>query len=60
MLMMCLLYLGEKTENWMGISEMIVGSSVCGVIFALFSGQPLIIIGVTGPILVFEENLFKV
>ncbi len=51
---------GEKTENWMGISEMIVGSAVCGVIFALFSGQPLVIIGVTGPILVFEENLYSV
>ena len=44
----------------MGISEMIVGSAVCGVLFALFSGQPLVIIGVTGPILVFEENLYSV
>ena len=44
----------------MGISKMIVGSAVCGVLFALFSGQPLVIIGVTGPILVFEENLFSV
>lgn len=39
---------------------MIVGTAVCGIVFALFSGQPLNIIGVTGPILVFEENLYKV
>ncbi|XP_072047600.1 band 3 anion transport protein-like isoform X2 [Amphiura filiformis] len=51
--------LGEKTDNWIGISEMILGTSICGVVFALFSGQPLTIIGVTGPILVFEENLYS-
>ncbi len=51
---------GEKTDNWMGISEMIIGTAVCGVVFALFAAQPLNIIGITGPILVFEENLYKV
>ena len=35
-------------------------SSMCGLIFAFFSAQPMIIIGVTGPILVFEESLYKV
>ncbi len=35
-------------------------TSVGGLIFALLSGQPLVIIGVTGPILVFEESVFKV
>lgn len=39
---------------------MLVATSVCGVIFALCSGQPLIIIGATGPIIVFEEALYKV
>ncbi|XP_033102443.1 band 3 anion transport protein-like isoform X2 [Anneissia japonica] len=51
--------LGEKTDNWMGVSEMIFGTAICGVVFSLFSGQPLMIIGATGPVLVFEENLYS-
>lgn len=44
----------------MGVSEMLVSTAICGVVFSLLSGQPLIIIGATGPVLVFEEALFKV
>ncbi|XP_071942745.1 band 3 anion transport protein-like isoform X2 [Antedon mediterranea] len=51
--------LGEKTNNWMGVSEMIFGTALCGIVFALFSGQPLMIIGATGPVLIFEENLYS-
>ncbi|XP_071791427.1 band 3 anion transport protein-like isoform X2 [Asterias amurensis] len=50
--------LSEKTKKWMGVSEMIVSTSVCGMLFSLFSGQPLVIIGGTGPFLVFEEQMF--
>ncbi|KAJ8019938.1 Anion exchange protein 2 [Holothuria leucospilota] len=50
--------LGEKSENWMGVSEMIIGSSISGVVFSLFSAQPVTIVGATGPLLVFEENLY--
>ena len=42
------------------MSETLIMTSVGGLIFALLSGQPLVIIGVTGPILVFEESVFKV
>ncbi|XP_022102541.1 anion exchange protein 3-like isoform X7 [Acanthaster planci] len=49
--------LSEKTKKWMGVSEMIVSTSVCGMLFSLFSGQPLVIIGATGPLLVFEEQM---
>lgn len=51
--------LGEKTENLIGISETILLSSITGVMFALFSGMPLIITGSTGPLLLFDESLFK-
>lgn len=44
----------------MGVSEMLVATAICGVVFSLLSGQPLIIIGATGPVLVFEEALYKV
>ncbi|XP_074641945.1 anion exchange protein 3-like isoform X2 [Tubulanus polymorphus] len=51
--------LGEKTDNWMGVCEMLICTSICGIIFSLLSGQPLLIIGATGPVLVFEEALFS-
>ncbi|XP_033100503.1 sodium bicarbonate cotransporter 3-like [Anneissia japonica] len=51
--------LGSKTLDVLGVSEMIISTGLCGMIFAIFSGQPLIIIGATGPMLVFEENLYK-
>ena len=37
---------------------MILASSLTGMLFALTGGQPLIILGATGPMLVFEEILF--
>lgn len=43
-----------------GVSETLIGTAVCGIIFSLFSGQPLIIIGTTGPLLLFDEMLFQV
>lgn len=48
----------ENTNSWMGVSEMIFATALCGIIFSLFAGQPLIIIGATGPLLVFEKNTF--
>lgn len=51
--------LGEKTDNWMGLVEMMLSTSVCGMVFSLASGQPLMIIGGTGPVLIFEEYLYK-
>ena len=44
----------------MGVSEVLLATSVGGGIFAVFAGQPINIIGVTGPILVFEEALYSV
>lgn len=52
--------LGEKTGNLIGISETLVLSSVAALIFALFSGAPLIITGVTGPLLLYDESLFNI
>ena len=51
--------LSEKTDQWMGVSEMILATALSGVLFGLFAGQPLIIIGATGPILVFEKRTFQ-
>nr|XP_018917358.1 PREDICTED: band 3 anion exchange protein isoform X1 [Bemisia tabaci]XP_018917359.1 PREDICTED: band 3 anion exchange protein isoform X1 [Bemisia tabaci]XP_018917360.1 PREDICTED: band 3 anion exchange protein isoform X1 [Bemisia tabaci] len=51
--------LADKTSNLMGISETLVSTAIMGVIFALFAGQPLVIIGTTGPLLLFDESLFS-
>ncbi|KAL4635643.1 anion exchange protein 3 isoform X1 [Arapaima gigas] len=51
--------LGEKTEGMMGVSELIVSTSALGVLFSLLAGQPLLIIGFSGPLLVFEEAFYK-
>ena len=52
--------LGEKTGNLIGISETLLLSSLGGTLFALFSGMPLIITGVTGPLLLYDESLFGI
>ncbi|XP_065304819.1 band 3 anion transport protein-like isoform X2 [Dermacentor albipictus] len=51
--------LGDKTNNLIGVSETLVATCATGIIFALFSGQPLVIIGVTGPVLLFDELLYS-
>ncbi|CAG5865953.1 unnamed protein product [Menidia menidia] len=51
--------LGEKTEGMMGVTELIVSTATLGVIFSLLGGQPLLIIGFSGPLLVFEEAFYK-
>lgn len=52
--------LDKKTDGWLGVSEVILGTCLCGILFGLLAGQPLIIIGATGPILVFEQTIYKV
>ena len=52
--------MGELTGSSIGAVEMLVGSAVCGVAYALLSGQPLIILGGTGPLLVFTAILYRV
>ncbi|ESO05115.1 hypothetical protein HELRODRAFT_78329 [Helobdella robusta] len=50
--------MGRKTDNYMGTMETLTSAAVCGCFYALFSGQPLTIIGATGPLLVFESILY--
>lgn len=44
----------------MGVTELIVSTATIGVIFSLLAGQPLLITGFSGPLLVFEEAFYKV
>ncbi|XP_077382252.1 sodium bicarbonate cotransporter 3-like isoform X1 [Festucalex cinctus] len=51
--------LGEATHGNISAIESLFGASLTGVTYSLFAGQPLTILGSTGPVLVFEKILFK-
>ncbi|XP_001601955.2 band 3 anion transport protein isoform X3 [Nasonia vitripennis] len=51
--------LSDKTHNVIGISETLVSCCCTGIIMALFATQPLVIIGTTGPLLLFDESLYN-
>ena len=55
-----LLLAADKTTHLIGVPETFLISAISGVIWAFFSAQPIIVIGVTGPVLIFEESLFQV
>ena len=48
-----------ETNGDIGAVEMIVATCICGVIYALTSGQPLIVLGGTGPMLIFTGVLYE-
>uniref|UniRef100_A0A673BS80 Anion exchange protein n=1 Tax=Sphaeramia orbicularis TaxID=375764 RepID=A0A673BS80_9TELE len=50
--------LGEKTEGLIGVSELIVATAMQGVVFSVLGAQPLLVIGFSGPLLVFEEAFY--
>ena len=51
--------LGDATGNNMASMESLVSGMIVGVLFGLFSGQPLTILGSTGPVLVFETIVYN-
>lgn len=42
------------------MSELVISTSLQGVLFCLLGAQPLLVIGFSGPLLVFEEAFFTV
>ena len=46
------------TGSEIGTTEMIIATAVGGIVFALFGGQPLTILGGTGPIVIFTGLLY--
>ncbi|XP_066499943.1 sodium bicarbonate cotransporter 3 isoform X2 [Hoplias malabaricus] len=51
--------LGDITKNNISAIESLFGASLTGVAYSVFAGQPLTILGSTGPVLVFEKILFR-
>mmetsp|Transcript_7173 Transcript_7173/g.16330 ORF Transcript_7173/g.16330 Transcript_7173/m.16330 type:complete len:364 (-) Transcript_7173:104-1195(-) len=40
----------RKTDGNLATAETLLSSAIMGIIYALFSGQPLVIMGITGPV----------
>ncbi|SGZ54834.1 CIC11C00000004412 [Sungouiella intermedia] len=49
----------DRTDNAYGVNEVLMSSAIAGVVFGLFSGQPLCIVGVTGPIAIFSYTVYE-
>ncbi|KAF2358900.1 Bicarbonate transporter eukaryotic [Trinorchestia longiramus] len=47
-----------KTSRLIGVGETLLATSINGVLSALFACQPLLIIGSTGPLMVFDMALY--
>ncbi|MDH5493088.1 MAG: hypothetical protein OEY14_14130, partial [Myxococcales bacterium] len=51
--------LSVLTEGSIGAVEMILATFVCGTVYALASGQPMTILGSTGPVIVFMGIVYE-
>ncbi|KAJ4527958.1 hypothetical protein HRR83_000710 [Exophiala dermatitidis] len=49
-----------KTHNSYGVNEVLLSSVLGCVVFAIFAAQPLVIVGVTGPITVFSYTVYDI
>ena len=52
------LFLGSTTQNNIGAVEVLVSTAVTGILFAVFAGQPLVIVGVTGPVSILTASIY--
>ena len=51
--------MGLATDSQIGPSEMLIATATCGILYALLAGQPLIILGGIGPLLIFTIILYE-
>jgi len=51
----------NKNRDWCvkAAMESLVSGAICGITYHMFAGQPLTVIGSTGPVLVFETIVYK-
>ncbi|XP_034426742.1 solute carrier family 4 member 1b (Diego blood group) [Hippoglossus hippoglossus] len=50
--------LADKVDNMMGVPELLISTSIQGILFCFVAAQPVLVIGFSGPLLVFEEAFF--
>lgn len=51
--------IGSKTGNLIGISETLVSAAFVGLVFHSLASQPLVFVGTTGPLILFDEALIQ-
>ncbi|KAH8821758.1 HCO3 transporter family-domain-containing protein [Xylogone sp. PMI_703] len=49
-----------KTKMSFGVNEVLLASVLGAVVFSVFAAQPLVIVGVTGPITVFNYTVYEI
>ncbi|OJD32079.1 anion exchange family protein [Diplodia corticola] len=49
-----------KTDSSFGVNEVLLASVLASFVFSIFSAQPLVIVGVTGPITVFNYTVYDI
>ncbi|KAF4120492.1 anion exchange family protein [Geosmithia morbida] len=50
----------SRIENQYGVNEVLLASVLGSVVFSLLAAQPLVIVGVTGPITVFNYTVYDI
>lgn len=51
-------FLASRTDGEVGVIETLVSMALGGVLFALCAGQPLVVVGVTGPICILIASIY--
>ena len=51
--------LDRQTEGKLAVAETLMSSGIIGIIYAVFAGQPLVIMGVTGPVAILLGTSYK-
>uniref|UniRef100_A0A8C1KJG7 Anion exchange protein n=1 Tax=Cyprinus carpio TaxID=7962 RepID=A0A8C1KJG7_CYPCA len=59
LLALLLFCIEDKTEGLIGVSELIIATAMQGMLFCLLGAQPLLVVGFSGPLLVFEESFYS-
>ncbi|OZJ05700.1 hypothetical protein BZG36_01456 [Bifiguratus adelaidae] len=52
--------LTDSTQRQYGVVEVLLSTGIGGIIFSILAGQPLVIMGVTGPVAVFSATVYEV
>ena len=50
----------DQTERSFGVNEVLLASVLGAVVFSIAAAQPLVIVGVTGPITVFNYTVYDI
>lgn len=50
----------DHTDNSYGLNEVLLSSAMGGIVFGLVGGSPLCIVGVTGPISIFNYTVYEI